>query len=209
MSQTQLDTDNFSGTAATVLHTYNGKWKTIAFKNDCQISTPNGGVGGDGSADYNDGQTWTNDQWAELVAVNSGSDKAGVMIRMQTGNNAAGYFAGSDQLYGDTKYRLVRFASNTEDALLQTSASKSFTNGDVINLEAVGSTITVRINGVVELQQTDTTYSTGYPGILLTNSGDATLKLLTTWRAGSVTADGAQPTLVPVKRMVGVMYVQG
>src|SRR5215471_4495821 len=88
--QTLLDSDDFSGTAGTNLHSYNANWVLAgsAWCTDLKISTPtNGGVGtGSGgpglSCTYRTGKTWTNDQYAQLTVVALPTGGSGVCVRV-------------------------------------------------------------------------------------------------------------------------------
>ena len=70
MGQTVLDTDAFTNTAGTVLHTHNAKWRDQGFLNPCNIATSGTACGGlNNAVQVNTGATWTNDQWAEFTIV--------------------------------------------------------------------------------------------------------------------------------------------
>ncbi len=188
-TQTQLDTDNFSGTAGTDLPTYNANWVNSTLINQWfppYISTPNGGAVGNGgfsSAAYRTGQTWTNDQYAQAtLAVLPISGNAKICVRMLgdvgTSNPTSGYCVGPEPNFSGQNYRLY----DVMVGQLAVSATSAVAN-DVVNIEMVGTTITVRVNGSIisDLTTTDASHATGNPGIFL---GDASAKW-TTWSAGS------------------------
>lgn len=188
--QNQLDTDVFGGVAATNLHTYNANWVTSTFAttcNDNKISTPNGGVVGAGgtSCDSRIGFTPTNDQYDQSTIGTLATSAMFIAVRLtNTGTTLnGGYCAGTDpNVSGNNKYTLVKCtALNTP---LKTSATVALA-GDVVNLQVVGSTITVTVNGVVlsDMTTVDASFTTGLPGYVMT---DTTGKF-TTWSAGSVT----------------------
>src|SRR5574341_770270 len=68
--QNELDTDSFNGTNGTALATYNANWNALGSGEINQAAiqgTPGVGNTSGNSGDYRTGQTWTNNQWAELI----------------------------------------------------------------------------------------------------------------------------------------------
>lgn len=199
--QNTLDTDVFGGTAATNLHTYNANWDLATFGTSCndnKISTPNGGVVGAGgtSCDGRDGQTWTNDQFAQgtVAALPTASTLVCVRLGGSAGNINSGYCVGPIPNIGTNAYRLVK--ANALNTTVKLSATVALAN-DVVNIQVVGTTITVKVNGatIADLTTTDASFATGKPGII---QQDTTGKL-TTWSAGSVTGAGSTASSVDVK----------
>jgi hypothetical protein len=62
------------------------------------------------------------------------------------------------------------------------SASQVIANGDVIKLEAVGSTLNLYLNGVLKVTTTDTDFATGRPGFEIYNTDVA----LDDWGGGEL-----------------------
>jgi len=89
-----------------------------------------------------------------------GSLYIGVGVRMQS-TGASGYIfwanAGS--------YLVQRTDAGTITTLISTIAN-SPNGGDILKLQAVGSTLTAWINSSIVASFSDTTYSTGSPGIV-------------------------------------------
>jgi hypothetical protein len=191
MSQVLLDTDTFNGTNGTSLPSYNANWVITdsgGFNNLTIEGTP--GVGGAGSNTRN-GSTWTNDQWTELTidSTNLASDNFFVGVRITTGNanNCTGYWAGySFGTFGNRTYRIVKFTSSSSFTNLVTGTHTAAV-GDVVNVQIVGTSLTLTVNGVTEATVTDATYSTGSPGMNLSDA-TTTIRLGGTWRAGSVSS---------------------
>lgn len=189
--QNVLDTDTFNGTAGTGLHTYNANWVNAAVSASCGdpvISTPNGAAksaGGD-SCDRRDGQTWTNDQYVQVtfkVLATSLSAMACVRFNGSASSISSGYCIGTDIGNGGTQ-KLALFKATTPNTELKLSATTVAAN-DVINLQIVGTTITVTKNGatVSDLTTTDASFASGNPGIFIRD----TTGQLSAWTAGSVT----------------------
>jgi hypothetical protein len=72
-------------------------------------------------------------------------------------------------------------------------------DGDVLKATMIGDTITVYINGVQKIQTTDSTFTSGAPGIgmYLTNGGDPTELDRYGWRDFTASAPGAGIDLPP------------
>jgi hypothetical protein len=198
MGQNVLDTDVFGGTAGTALPTYDANWVNAPLSNlwnNLVISTPNGGVvaGVSFCAAYRTGQTWTNDQFAQatIVALPSTLEMlVGVRMLGDGSNNpSSGYFVGPNDNISGNAYRVFSVAGGLNTPLA-TSSTVAAVN-DVVNLQVVGTTITVRVNGVLisDLTCTDSNHTTGNPGLFINDP----LSKWTTWSAGSVTSSGAAP----------------
>lgn len=194
MGQNILDTYDFSATAGNGLSTV-ANWVNNTLSNqwnDLKISTPNGGCmqSSGQCGDYRTGQTWTNDQFAEWVLATLplvASARLYVRLSGDGGNNPnSGYAVGPDPNISGQAYRLFDVSTGQ----LAASATTA-TAGDTVNIEVVGSIITVRVNGSIlsDLTYDDSAgsnYTTGNPGGYI---NDAIAKA-TTWKAGSVTGAG-------------------
>ena len=110
---------------------------------------------------------------ATLTSVGAGSPQ-GPAVRIQTGSTS-GYYckctSASCQLY--------RMDSGTE-SFLGTSAPNAA--GDVIKLNITGSSLTCYKNGSSIITATDSTYSTGKPGIFA--NGNTSVNPMGTWSTG-------------------------
>lgn len=190
--QNTLDTDSFGGTNGNTLDTYSANWTTDgAHLNACTIrGTP--GAGGDISGgicvNARTGQTWTDDQWAELTVdgTNIGDTAWEVCVRIQSDFRDR-YCAGQSNGYvGNNTYRIDKWNSATGRTNLATG-THTLTAGDIVNFQIVGGNLTLLVNSVSEATATDTDYTTGNPGMFLYNAGTPTQRLGGTWKAGSVT----------------------
>jgi hypothetical protein len=187
--QVTLDTDNFTGTAGTALHSYSANWVNFASNNcyDGQISTPNGAAATNGqpacNTDYRTAATWTNDQFAQVTVLNVPSNYALICLRLNSFTSLvfSGYCVGPSPNI-DGKYDMFRFDSGVSHGLV--SAGTPAAN-DVMNFQVKGSSLVLKVNGSVLLTFTDTTYTFGYPGIYNVNNVSGQ-KLLGSWSAGKV-----------------------
>lgn len=211
MGQNTLDTDTFGGTAATALHSYDANWINSTLNNlwnDCVISTPNGSATGGGiqNGSYRIGQTWTNDQFAQMTIAALSLTHMALYVRLtgDGGNNpATGYKVGPNpNSAGNNSYRLYK----VDGTLLAASATIAAVS-DVVNLEIVGTTITVRVNGSIlsDLTTTDATHASGNPGLYI----DDVVGKFSTWSAGSVTSGSAGGPLVNNGRLVHGSLIRG
>lgn len=159
---TVLFTDSGAGADANPI---GGVYTTLTgFDNLRRLSNRvEGNLGNSGA--YINSVTPANNQYMKLkwqMGSISVGDGGGPMVRVQTGS-ASGYVF---QIYdngGTPKIELARFDSGSYVPLISNSAS--FTPGDLAYIEAVGTTITAKINGVQVLQTTDATYASGRLGI--------------------------------------------
>ena len=185
--QVTLFTDGFTGTATTVLHSYNANYDAASFNNQCNdavISTPNTAITGNTACDQITGFTWTNDQFIQMTIVSiSVSQQATICVRMSP-NTARidGYCAGiGPGVWGGT-YRIEKWAAGVESTLFTSAVSA--VNGDVMNFQILGTTLTLKVNGTSQISNTDSSFSTGKPGVFIDN-GAGTGQILSTLSAGS------------------------
>ncbi len=187
-TQTTLDTDTFGGVAGTTLHNYNANWLIAPIAgnyNDFIISTPNGGAKAQGqSGSIRTGQTWTNDQFAQATFSVLPTGIGGVCVRCAGDNTnfTSGYVVGIiPGLSGNNKWVV---ANATTGTAITTSATDAVA-GDVVNVQVVGTAITVSINGthLADLDTTSVLFATGEPGFYAA-AGEPVFKA-TSWSAGS------------------------
>jgi len=187
--QTTLDTDNFTGTAGTALHTYNANWDNASYNVQCAdgaIATGSNGASGSFTAcDGRTGQTWTNNQFAQATLVVAAvADAAYIGVRITSvATRPDGYYFGVDPGSYNGNYRIIKWTGGVKAVIHASSIAA--VNGDVLNFQIIGSTFQVKINGTVkaEFSVTDSTYTTGVPGILISNTSG--VKTWSTWTAGS------------------------
>lgn len=124
----------------------------------------------------NTGTAWTtNDYTVTATGKNSGtSQQWGVMARMASPSSGNGYLLYLDNTTTATLYKVVDTGT-----LAFTAIGASFTitalNGttDTIALGVSGSTMTIYRNGTSQGTRTDSTYTTGAPGIYDGNASGA------------------------------------
>lgn len=193
MAQNLLDTDSFNGTNATELPTYDANWvlqdTTTPEVNATIRGTPGVGIisAAASGVNYRTGKTWTPNQWAEFTIGSTLGVIVYVGVRTQATSAITGYYGGVDNSINST-YRIQRYTNHTGFTLA--TGTHSYIQGDVVNFEAVGTVLTLKVNGVTEVTYDTsgdgTKYSTGNPGLFFYYNGTATDQLATTWRAGSV-----------------------
>lgn len=131
--------------------------------------------------------SFANDQYAEGKIAQVGSDQQflGVCVRASLGN-AYGFVVDGDQYY---LWRLVNFGGYTTLA----QGSVTISAGDIVRLEASGTTLTAKKNGSTVTTITDSTFSSGAPGVAgfsFTTSG--TYTLLDDWVGNDLNAAAPQ-----------------
>jgi hypothetical protein len=195
MGQNTLDTDPFNGTAGTALVTYSsGNWVNADYTGsyfDHILSTPTGkaqaGGGGLQSVDHRIGQTWTNDQFAQATFDILATSAQFLAVRLggDGTNISTGYAVGiNPNNAGNNNYRIISAnAGLNADLVLSATVAAA---GDVVNIQIVGTAVTVKVNGthITDLDFTDSLYATGNPGLI--TGSDATSRF-SNWSAGSVT----------------------
>lgn len=201
MGQHVLDSDSFGGVNGDSLSTYNAKWSLAdntgaseaAIRGTPGIGTAGGGI----SIDKNTGQPWTDDHWAELKVdgtnVPSNCAAVGVRFTGDGGTAGNGYFAGKNVGDFNDDTRIWKVVNNIPTTLGSPDAHVVTIN-DILNLEVVGTTLTLRLNGSVLITLSDATFPTGgNPALRLAHSNN-TDRLAGTWKAGSV--DSGVPILM-------------
>lgn len=116
---------------------------------------------------YYSGVSWGNDHSSQATATVAGGTQMGVTVRTRNSSGNTGYV-----LMCSPAFRhLYRYDSGV-GTLLQDYGG-ALANGDVLKLEAVGTTLKAYVNGLqIGTDQTDATYATGgAPGIFML--GDA------------------------------------
>ena len=145
-------------------------------------TTPGLAIGHEIGADFTDAtavlqnMTWAPDQKASAVVFSTDSSvdncSQEVELRLRTSvaaNNIAGYEIDYEFSTNSTGYmQIVRWNGPVGDfEVLQTFSGPQFgiINGDTVSATIVGNVITAYKNGVRQGQATDSTFSTGSPGM--------------------------------------------
>ena len=193
-AQNVLQTDTFGGTEAANVTAYDAGWvlSGSATVNQCKIrGTPGIGTTANICGVHDTRQTWTDDQWGELLldATNVAGAKVGITLRMVVdgANKPNAFFCGFSS--ASSKYVIAKYTAGVYALIL--AGSNTIATGDTVNCEVVGQHVKLVITrsaAVLETIETDdASFSTGSPGILIHDT--TSNRLAGSWRAGSVTAD--------------------
>lgn len=198
-----LDTDNFTGTDGTSLPTYDAAaWKNpnSGTYNDLFIKT-NAVRGANIGNVINISTTWPNDQYSQAVVVAvTPTGSMYVTTRWTDGQVSVGYGGGA-LVSGSLLYRIIRF---NDAATLAIHGSQNITIGDVVRLQAVGTTIKLFVNTIEILSAIDSTHVSGNAGLFIDDAG-ATNPMWDTWEGGSISTDTPITGLRPAMRVPNVL----
>lgn len=160
-----LSITTFSGTAGTALATSDSRF-TVAMGSFAVSGF--GRVGPTNSAysmAYINSETFANNQYAEVTfdaVVANGLIYAGPAVRMQS-NGDCYNFAATDGAGGTSTVYLSKMSGGASSDLSSTTVTLAA--GDVLRIEAEGTTIRCLKNGVQVMSVTDATFSSGNAGI--------------------------------------------
>lgn len=130
--------------------------------------------------------SFSNDQYAEakLAQVGSAGQRIGVCVRAGAGNAYAFVTDGTFYIF----YKLSGYSYT-----LLAQAVRAVSAGDVIRLEASGTTLTAKHNGATVATVTDSTLSSGQPGIAaIGEATSGTYTLLDDWVGDDLSAAALQ-----------------
>jgi hypothetical protein len=108
-------------------------------------------------------------QYSEMSFSSFGSSSAdGPSVRSTSGGNcyATVYVNSASQLY------IIKITAGSL-TVLTGPVSVTFHLGDVLRLEAIGTALTAKINGVSQLSTTDSTFTSGAAGMFFSGNGAA------------------------------------
>jgi hypothetical protein len=150
------------------------------------------------SVAYYSAAAFNNDQYAQGFASTANSSVGiGVRIGSTLTSNATvnGYFAviqTDDSEFGEYSVRLFKVVNGTKTQLGSPFSSSSL---GTLYLSAIGSSITVKYDGVTRIIVTDAALTTGTPGVYSGVNGD----FVKTWSAGNSggSAPVADPSISP------------
>jgi hypothetical protein len=173
--------ETFTNTNGVALTTHNSNWTLL--NGDFAINTNavySNTAATDTMAQWT-AASFNNNQFSELTitAVTSGG-YIGVAVRTQNGAQS-GYGAYCDS----SEINIIEWNAGTPTE--HYSGSSCSVNDD-LRLEISGTTITLKINNSTVTTVTDSTYSSGRPGLVGNNNSTGTRG--DTWNAGSVSAGG-------------------
>jgi hypothetical protein len=120
------------------------------------------GVGGgvNQGAAYWAANSFANDQYSEATLTDVTTSYAGLCVRMQPGIN--GYTA---NIYAANSSSLYKWVNGVETFLGDFNRAMTLVNGDVMRLEVVGATLTLKQNGVTRGTINDSTHTSGQAGV--------------------------------------------
>ena len=159
---TGLETDTFTDADGTALATHDSDWVINFGGFAINSNSAHADASGSISMAHREGNIWPADQYAEVTVAAIGSaGSIGVAVRCTAGTTATGYVFYSD-LYLSYLFKYV----NGSFTQIGTTGSP-FQAGDVVRLEAIGTTLRPLVNGQLWAQGelTDASIASGYPGI--------------------------------------------
>jgi hypothetical protein len=155
--------DDFNDTFGTSLdaHTVNSGSPWVEDRGDWKIGANDlSGDGSTGDARARNTTVLGNDQAAEIT-FSSGSTP-GLMLRMDSSGNGYIVFV-RNNVFHDAYIQLL--TAGTRSALADVTGLPSFSDGDTIRFEAVGTSLVLKINGTTYISTTDGTYTSGSAGV--------------------------------------------
>src|SRR5579862_1542752 len=152
---------------------------------DGGLSIVSGQVVGNGgnSGDLRTGESYPSDQFSQLIVGSTplaGGQWIGPAVRMQA-SGQSGYVGFYYANNGGTPEVMLFLRNNGNWKQLGAYSTGVLAAGTQLQVTAVGSAISLLVNGVARVTATDTTLTGGVPGILASGSADAGA-----WSGGSV-----------------------
>lgn len=187
--------DNFNRADALTL---GGSWTTqTSAPNSMQIVSnkagPQGGVGagGQGEGNYWSADSFTGDHFSQATFTGTLLPDVWGAVRVRCSASADTYYSGGIDVgdNGDSRRRIWKTVAGTRTQLQNEPVDIAL--GDVVYLEAVGTDITLKINGVVSCTVSDSAISGGSPGIGSRSSSagpGASSFVMEDWSGGDVGA---------------------
>ena len=167
-------------------------WTTIPGRGDLQIvgNLVQSGGSNEYSATYS-AVTWPNDQWSQCVAVAAvdGGNEIGPVVRGSTSADTKYQASVHGALGGSVVTRIQKFISGSYSLIADSTATVN--PGDILYLEAVGTTITLKVNGSTVASTTDTDIASGNAGLCIYNgTGTDTGNQIDDWSGGDFSGGG-------------------
>lgn len=142
--------------------------------------------------------TFANDQYAKTTIGGMSWQDAtyliGVVVRCSADiDTAADYYAFwvNDDASSNRTSKLVKVVNGTETVL--DTRTSAWANGDTISLEVSGTTLSAYKNDTLMFSVTDSSLTTGKPGLLI--GGGGSVPTADNWEGGDVTTGGGSATL--------------
>ena len=170
-----------------------GNWTTLSGANNLKIlNNAIAGavscVGSNACDAYWNAATFSNDQCSQVTLILAGNGiYSGPIVRAS--HSALAYYALNAN--GSSNYQLYKTASGSE-SILGANIAVVPKNNDILKICAIGNSITAYINGTLRGTRTDSTITTGSPGIEVSYSNTAN-PTLDNWSGWSVGAGSVHP----------------
>jgi hypothetical protein len=195
MARIAIATDNFNRADGPGL---GGNWGNVGpFASSTGVMRINasinifGGGGGDAAARWIGAGVFTNDQYSSLVLTGIGTDFSyvGVIARASGDqDNARDYYKYQMRgIFGTTA--LIKCVNGVETNLSVTPSTLTWVDGDRIEIEVEGTSIRGLQNGVVRHTATDSSLTTGAPGVFAAHISQVP-PFGDDWEGGNITAGG-------------------
>jgi hypothetical protein len=197
MARSSVATDDFNRTDEDPL-SGSGNWADLNFNNSRVALVSNkiqGTHAAHAIARWVGTGTFTDDQYSSLVVATIGGftqSEVGVIARASGDTNAnRDCYSYRVKDANPPETRLVKVVNGTETEL-NSSTSVSWSNGDRIEIECEGTTIRGLKNGTSQYSTTDSSLTTGKPGVHGYNAGTLYSAGVDgdSWEGGNITAGG-------------------
>jgi Chitobiase/beta-hexosaminidase C-terminal domain len=199
MSTLAVDNFNYTGNLNANWVPENGQTIAIAASGVCRDGAPPAVQGG--LYVGNPVISWPSDQWAQitLLTINSStSNYIGVLLRDSSSvtTNYRIFVAGP--LGASATLTIGKENSGTYTQLVTIAGSANIPAGSVLFASVIGNVIRAYINGVLMLQTTDSSVSSGIPGFVIHAVSTSTDAQGSAFSAGNFATQAATPTFNPV-----------
>lgn len=182
-------TDGFGSANGTLLTTHSANWTvptstTVTIQGSAVGCTNNAGI----CYGRVNSETFADDHYAQCVVKTPLPNYyQGPHVRLP-GSGTGGYKFVVD----DNEFLIQEINSGGSDAVL-TSTTGTVNANDILYLEAVGTTLTAKVNGTTKLTTTDATWTTGYAGVGGYNQVTTVTTRCDDFEAGNVSAGSSAP----------------
>lgn len=178
---TILASESFAGTDANPI---GGNWTTEGGGSAIRrvSNAARGTINGDCAAYYN-AVTPPADQYCKCVIGTSGGDQAAI-VRAAT-NALTGYWAYWNAGGGN----VILYTQVNNSTITSSSAAASLVTGDVLECRAVGTTISLMVNGIQKVSYVETSIASGLFGIYINDTSN--VPSFTSFEGGDFNSDTA------------------
>lgn len=168
-------------------------WTTITGEGSPQISTNRvrtTAVGTDSEARYS-AVSFPNDQYSQVAIITSSSNSTGAGAIARASNSANTWYGAYGKNLGSATLTVVKCVAGAHSNL--TSAGKTIASGDIVRIEASGTSISGYINGVLQSgPTTDSAIASGDAGVVVfADAGTTADAELDDWEGGDFTSGAA------------------